>query len=135
MAYQILDDEDDDELFCGMIDQRKAFSLISSWDNCQRSSPSRIFDMPRAGVEPAQNLSSGFIEWSCAIVMTTTPHHHIVHDFRLNATKIRLWYTHIQPFLCKSEMISIRPRKVDYLFCVSACFPKISTHLTDLSIF
>ena len=33
---------DDDELFCGMVDRRKAFSLISSWDHCQRCSPSRI---------------------------------------------------------------------------------------------
>ena len=48
--------------FCGMVDRRKAFSLISSWDHCQRSSPSRISDTPRAGFEPAQNLSSGFVE-------------------------------------------------------------------------
>ena len=33
--------------FCGMVDQRKAFSLISSRDHCQRSSPSRISDTPR----------------------------------------------------------------------------------------
>ena len=33
-----------DELncFCGMVDRRKTFSLISSRDHCQRSSPSRI---------------------------------------------------------------------------------------------
>ena len=42
--------------FCGMVDQRKAFSLISSWDNCQRSSPCRISDMLRAGFEPVQTL-------------------------------------------------------------------------------
>ena len=34
------DDDDDDELmmncFCGMIDRRKGFSLISSRDQCQR---------------------------------------------------------------------------------------------------
>ena len=41
--------------FCGMIDLRKAFSLISSRDYCQRSSPSRISDSPGAGFEPAQN--------------------------------------------------------------------------------
>ena len=62
--------------FCGMVDWRKAFSLISSWDHCQRSSPSRISDTPRAGFEPAQNLSSGLVEWSCAVVITTTPCHH-----------------------------------------------------------
>ena len=48
--------------FCGMIDQQKAFSLISSWDHYQRSSPSRISDMPQVGFEPAQNLSSGSVE-------------------------------------------------------------------------
>ena len=34
-----------DELFCGMVDLRKAFSLTSNRDHCQRFSPSRIFDM------------------------------------------------------------------------------------------
>ena len=58
--------------FCGMVDQRKMFSLISSWDHCQRSSPWWISNMPRAGFEPAQNLSSGLVEWSCAVVITTT---------------------------------------------------------------
>ena len=58
--------DDDDELFGGMVDPRKAFSLISSREYCQRSSPSRISNMPRAGLEPVQNLSSGFVEWVCA---------------------------------------------------------------------
>ena len=61
--------------FCGMVDQRKAFSLISSWDHCQRSSPSQISDMLRARYEPAQKLSSGLVEGSCAVVITTTPRH------------------------------------------------------------
>ena len=34
------DDDDDDELFCRMVDRRKAFSLISSRNHCQRSLPS-----------------------------------------------------------------------------------------------
>ena len=62
--------------FCSMVDWRKAFSLISSWDHCQRSSPSWISDMPWAGFEPAQNQSSDLVEWSCASVITTTPRHH-----------------------------------------------------------
>ena len=62
--------------FCGMVDRQKAFSLISSRDHCQRSSPSWISDTPRAGFEPAQNLSSGLVEWSCAVVITTTPRCH-----------------------------------------------------------
>ena len=48
--------------FRGMFDRRKVFSLISSRDHCQRSSPSRISDTPRAGFEPAQNLSSDLVE-------------------------------------------------------------------------
>ena len=67
--------DDDDEVmncFCDMVDRWKAFSLISSWDHCQRFSPSWISDTSRAGFEPAQNLNSGFVEWSCAVVITTT---------------------------------------------------------------
>ena len=59
--------------FCDMVDRRKVFSLISSRDHCQRSSPSWISDTPRAGFEPAQNLSSGLVEWNCAVVIPTTP--------------------------------------------------------------
>ena len=58
---------------CGMVDRRKAFSLISSRDHCQRSSPSRISNTPRAGFEPAQNLSSGIVQRSCTVVITTNP--------------------------------------------------------------
>ena len=58
--------------YCGMVDRRKA-SLISSRDHSQRSSPSRVSDTPRAGFQLAQNLSSGFVEWSCAVVIPTTP--------------------------------------------------------------
>ena len=69
--------------FCGMVDRRKAFSLIFSRDHCQRSSPSRISDTPRAGFELAQNLSSGLVEWSCAVVITATPQRHNRHVFRI----------------------------------------------------
>ena len=57
-------EDDDDELinyFCGMVDRRKTFSLISA-RTIVRSSPSRISDTPRAGFEPAQNLCSGLVE-------------------------------------------------------------------------
>ena len=59
--------------FCGVIDRRKVYSLISSRDHCQRSSQSRISDTPRAGFEPAQSPSSGIDEWSCAVVIATAP--------------------------------------------------------------
>ena len=35
--------------FCGVVDRRKAFSLISSRGHCQRSSPLWISDTPQAG--------------------------------------------------------------------------------------
>ena len=66
--------------FCGMVDWRKKFSLISSRDHCQRSSPSRISGTQQTGFETgfesAQNLSSSLVEWKCAVVITTAPHSH-----------------------------------------------------------
>ena len=66
--------------FCGMVQRRKVFSLVSSRDYCQRSSPSRISDTLRAEFEPAQNLSSGFVEWSCAVAT-------VYHDGSAYSTK------------------------------------------------
>ena len=48
--------------FCGMAEQQKVFSLISSRDHFQRSSPLQISDKLQAGFEPMQNLSSGSVE-------------------------------------------------------------------------
>ena len=52
--------------FSGMVDRQKAFSLVSSRVHCQRSSPSRIRNHAASRIEPAQNMSSRFVEWSCA---------------------------------------------------------------------
>ena len=43
-------------------DKRTAFSLICCRDNCQRSSPLRVSDTPRAGFETKQSLSSRLVE-------------------------------------------------------------------------
>ena len=59
--------------FCDMVEQRKAFSLISGGGNCQRSSPSRSSNTPRTGFEPVQSMSSGLVERSYTVVITTTP--------------------------------------------------------------
>ena len=48
--------------FCDTVDRRKAFCLISSHGYRHISSTSLISDTLRAGSEPAQNLSSGFVE-------------------------------------------------------------------------
>ena len=61
--------------FCKMVDQRKVFSLISSQDYCQRSSESRITNTLWAGFKPVHNQSSGLVEWSYVVVLTTTLQH------------------------------------------------------------
>ena len=53
-------------------------TMISSWDHCQRSLPSRISDTLWVGFEPVQNLSSGFDEWSCAVAITITPQRRMI---------------------------------------------------------
>ena len=67
-----------------MVDRPKAFSLISSQDHCQRSSPSRMSDTLWTGFEPVENLSSGLVGWSCAVVITTTPLRHVLRYLNSN---------------------------------------------------
>ena len=64
---------DDDELFLWYGWPTKGDKPYSSRGHYQRSLPSRISDTLRAGFEPAQNLSSGLVEWSCTVVITTAP--------------------------------------------------------------
>ena len=52
------------------------FYLISSCNHCRWSSSSQISDRPQTGFEPAQNLSSDLVEWSCAVVIITTSRRH-----------------------------------------------------------
>ena len=56
--------------FCEMVDQWKVSSLISSQDYVQIFSPLQISYMPQAGL--CKNLSSDFIEWNGAVLITTT---------------------------------------------------------------
>ena len=86
------DDNDDDKLFCGMIDRRKAFSLICSRYHCQRSSPLQISDTLRAGFGPVQNLSSGLVEWSCAVAITTTPRRQKFETTKISSNMKRISY-------------------------------------------
>ena len=86
--------------FCGMVDRRKVFSLISSRDHCQRSSPSRISDTLRAGFEPAQNLSSGSVEWSCAVVITSKFPSTFLKPVNGGKNSILNWVLKLNLFLC-----------------------------------
>ena len=56
--------------FCGMVGQWKTFSLISRWDHYQRFSSSHISNT-QVGFKVALNQISGFVEWSCSVVITT----------------------------------------------------------------
>ena len=89
--------------FCGMVNRRKALSLIYSWDHCRRSSPLRISDTPRAGFEPAQNLSSRLAEWSFAVMTPTTT----------NVLNQAFW-------------------KIDYRWKLSTIFKKGPSYIIDL---
>ena len=48
---------------------------LTSRNCCQRSWLLQIFGTTEVGFEPAQNISSNFVEWSCAILITTRPWH------------------------------------------------------------
>ena len=56
--------------FVVWLTDERALSLISRRDHFHRSSPSRISDTSQAGFGLAQNLSSEFVEWRCAVVIT-----------------------------------------------------------------
>ena len=61
----------------------KALSLISSRDHCQRFSPSYISGTPRAGFEPAQNLSSG-----CCMELCGSDNHLVCNKNAINSLKV-----------------------------------------------
>ena len=46
-------------------------TLLSSRNHCPWFSPSQIPNALRTGYKPAQNLSSDFVEWTCALVIAT----------------------------------------------------------------
>ena len=92
--------------FCGMVDRRNVFSLISSWNHCQRSSPWWISDTLRGGIEPVQNLNSGFVEWSCPVVITTTSQchevscHPSIRAYSCSLLCVIITCNHLPFFLC-----------------------------------
>ena len=114
--------------FCGMIDQQKALSLISSRDHCERSSPSRISNMLLAEFEPEQNLSSDLAEWSCAAVITTAP---LGCGFESQSRQLSIWnpktYTYNMQFWHVTSHGNSSKR---YLFrrCLLRCFFMLLTH-------
>ena len=102
------------DCFCGIADLRKAFSLISSQDHCQRSSLWRISDTQGAGFEPLENMSSGLAEWSCAVVITTTPQPNERFDLIITVKITKNWWNK------KNESLGVSlQRFFFFLFCIN----------------
>ena len=88
--------------FCCIVDRRKTSRFISSQDYCQRSSSCPISDTPPLSFEPALNLSSGYVERCCTVVITTTPRRlvecfnifHFTWNFWLFNYIPAFWYFH-----------------------------------------
>ena len=75
-------------LFTEWLTDERRLRLISKQDHYERFSPLQISDTPQAELEPEQNLSSDFDEWSCTVVITTTSR----RQFWMNLdTKAAVW--------------------------------------------
>ena len=64
--------------FCGMVDWRKTLALFPAKTVVSGSHNCKSFEMSRTGFEPAQDLGSHFVKWSCTVVTATTPGRHLV---------------------------------------------------------
>ena len=84
-----------------MVNRRKPLGHIPSRDHFQRSLPSQIFDKPRVGFEPPRNMSSSFAEWSCAVVITTTPR---CSDYNHWKNHAKYFYVYFFYFLISSDI-------------------------------
>ena len=70
------DDDDDDELFLWY-----GWPTKGVWPYLQPGPLPEILTIVNtrhaaSRIEPVQNLNSGFVEWSCAVVIITTPRRH-----------------------------------------------------------
>ena len=94
---------------------RDMVTFISSRVHCQRSSPSRFSDKARAGFEPAKNLCPGLSEWTCAVVITTTPWRHIenllvkIFDLKQKTNEI------LTVAIKKNQILSLHQKKLWFL--------------------
>ena len=98
--------------FCGMVDRRQAFSLISSQEDCQRSSLLRISDKPRAGF------------WACAepefrlsLMRLCSSNNHSPHRHGTTNKEVFTILTMIQCFCTKKLNVSYESFMIkNYLF-------------------
>ena len=84
----MLDDDDALFLWYGLTDERR----LGLFPAGTIARDPQIYDTPRAGFESAQNLNSGLVERSCAVVIITVPPH-----------PCYLWLMHVNELLIKSH--------------------------------
>ena len=91
--------------FLGIFEQRKALSLISSRDHCQRFSPLQISDTLREESKSAKNLSTDFVEWSFVVVFSqkksvknNKAQHIYMHVYTFINVYIQVIYTSIYTY-------------------------------------
>ena len=117
-----------------LADRRNAFNLISSRDHCQRFSPSWISNTPQAGFEPVQNLSLSLVEWTCAVVLTTTPRRHKCCILYRNQSFVLLSSKTITSSYMKHntglKLVKPKPKKHNY---TSLLYPHLCKQQTDLA--
>ena len=85
---------DDNKLFFQNDWRTKYIEPYFQLDHYVRDTPLQISNVPQAGFEPVQKLSSGFVKWSCVVALNNTPHHHkdlavvwLVETFNLEIIK------------------------------------------------
>ena len=73
------------EAFVVWLTNERRLALFSAWTIAARDFHNRESPTRRAGFELVQNLSSGFVEWSCAVVIPTSRHYyyHNCHYYRV----------------------------------------------------
>ena len=69
--------------FCGWLTNKRSLILFAA-RTIVRDPHYQEYDISWPGFELVQNLNSGFDEWSCAVVITTTPQHHKMYVCRSN---------------------------------------------------
>ena len=108
--------------FCKMVEKRKAFSIISSWDHCQRFSPLFISKVLWVGFEPANNLNSGFFEGSCA---------EVIYMIFIYYIYIYIIYETLLSIVIKGQFLVISKKSVIFIIIlfISRVWPNLSQHI------
>ena len=91
MSFFDDDNDDDDEwiIFVVWLTDEGCLALFPAATIAKDPHHLRISDTPQAEFEPAQNLSSDLVKWSCAVLITTTPSNQMKYQisYQISATE------------------------------------------------